>query len=266
MQTYIFTWRTHSKINLIGGQVVLSVHWQWFTHPHLSTLIHRRRKQISNASWKTSGSSKQRIVRELASLSCYALKSTKSSLNMGERRQREHFTTFISEQLSSKNRRRFVHSVLSSERLKLILSPKTKVVVHIDSTGMADPIPFGLSGPLVRIRVQLLAGGLCRYAVSASDPANETEEDIVQTERVPSRVVQTSQSLLPVPLLLALWMLQKPSSSIWSVPVQNRKELCTIHTHNQIQGSNIWTGCHIEGPLQFETGIFYGGFPRGFHQ
>lgn len=37
-----------------------------------------------------------------------------------------------------------------------------------------------------------MAGGLCRYAVSSSDPADEGEEDIVQTERVPSRVVQTS--------------------------------------------------------------------------
>ncbi|KAF9464393.1 hypothetical protein BDZ94DRAFT_1161981 [Collybia nuda] len=69
---------------------------------------------------------------------------------------------------------------------------KTKIVVHIDPLGSADPIPFGMgTPPFARIRVQPMAGGLCRYAVSSSDPADEGEEDIVQTERVPSRVVQT---------------------------------------------------------------------------
>lgn len=38
-----------------------------------------------------------------------------------------------------------------------------------------------------------MAGGLCRFAVTSNDPADEEEEDIVQTERVPSRVVQTSR-------------------------------------------------------------------------
>ena len=40
-----------------------------------------------------------------------------------------------------------------------------------------------------------MAGGLCRYAVSSSEPGDEAEEDIVQTGRVPSRVVQTSDFL-----------------------------------------------------------------------
>jgi hypothetical protein len=72
---------------------------------------------------------------------------------------------------------------------------QTKIVVHIDPLGSADPIPFGMgASPFARIRVQPLAGGLCRYAVSSSDPADEPEEDIVQTERVPSRIVQTSMS------------------------------------------------------------------------
>jgi hypothetical protein len=70
-------------------------------------------------------------------------------------------------------------------------------VVHIDQLGSADPIPFGISAPpFARIRVQPMAGGLCRYAVSSSDPTDEPEEDIVQTERVPSRIVQTSMSEL----------------------------------------------------------------------
>ncbi|KAF8165546.1 hypothetical protein B0H34DRAFT_689520 [Crassisporium funariophilum] len=69
---------------------------------------------------------------------------------------------------------------------------KTKVVVHIDPLGSADPIPFGLGGPpFAIIRVQPMAGGLCRYGVSSNEPGDEGEEDIVQTERVPSRVVQT---------------------------------------------------------------------------
>ncbi|KAF8969440.1 hypothetical protein BDZ97DRAFT_1902547 [Flammula alnicola] len=89
---------------------------------------------------------------------------------------------------------------------------KSKVVVHIDrdryssasttaSHGPhshsqeiphADPIPFGIGGPpFVVIRVQLMDGGLCRYSVRSSDPNDEGEEDIVQTPRVPSRVVQT---------------------------------------------------------------------------
>ena len=68
-------------------------------------------------------------------------------------------------------------------------------MVHIDPLGSADPIPFGMGAPpFARIRLQPLAGGLCRYAVSSSDPADEAEEDIVQTERVPSRIVQTSMS------------------------------------------------------------------------
>ncbi|RDB22757.1 hypothetical protein Hypma_010026 [Hypsizygus marmoreus] len=69
---------------------------------------------------------------------------------------------------------------------------KTKIVVHIDPLGTADPIPFGVGvAPFARIRVQPLAGGLCRYAVSSSDPSDDGEEDIVQTERVPSRIVHT---------------------------------------------------------------------------
>ena len=68
-------------------------------------------------------------------------------------------------------------------------------MVHIDPFGSADPIPFGMGAPpFARIRVQPMAGGLCRYAVSSSDPADEPEEDIVQIERVPSRIVQTSES------------------------------------------------------------------------
>lgn len=59
--------------------------------------------------------------------------------------------------------------------------------------GSADPIPFGINGPpFVRVRVQPIAGELSRYIVTSSDPNDESEEDIVQTARVPARIVQTS--------------------------------------------------------------------------
>ncbi|KAH9482553.1 Rho guanine nucleotide exchange factor gef2 [Psilocybe cubensis] len=71
---------------------------------------------------------------------------------------------------------------------------KCKVVVHIDRDrhASADPIPFGQGGPpFVVIRVQLMDGGLCRYSVTSSEPNDDGEEDIVQTSRVPARVVHT---------------------------------------------------------------------------
>ncbi|KAJ7590868.1 hypothetical protein C8J56DRAFT_934088 [Mycena floridula] len=69
---------------------------------------------------------------------------------------------------------------------------KTKVVVHIDALGCADKIPFGMeSAPFVVIRLQPLAGGVCRYKVTSSDPSDTGEEDIVQTARVPSRIILT---------------------------------------------------------------------------
>jgi len=71
---------------------------------------------------------------------------------------------------------------------------QTKVVVHIDPSGCADPIPFGMGGPpLVVIRIQPMAGELCRYTVTSREPTDEGEEDIVQTARVPARIVHTSK-------------------------------------------------------------------------
>ena len=70
---------------------------------------------------------------------------------------------------------------------------KPKIVVHIDYLGSADPIPFGVGGPpFVRVRVQPMAGELSRYTVTSNDPNDESEEDIVQTGRIPARIVQTS--------------------------------------------------------------------------
>ncbi|KAG6854872.1 hypothetical protein C0991_012062 [Blastosporella zonata] len=68
---------------------------------------------------------------------------------------------------------------------------KTKIVVHVDSLGSADALPLGMGiAPFASIRIQPLAGQLCRYIVSSSMD-DYAEEDIVQTERVPSRIVDT---------------------------------------------------------------------------
>ncbi|KAJ7368468.1 hypothetical protein DFH08DRAFT_26721 [Mycena albidolilacea] len=79
------------------------------------------------------------------------------------------------------------------QRTAFLQEPKkTKIVVHIDALGSADRIPFGVGAPpFAVIRLQPLAGGVCRYKVSSSDPSDPGEEDIVQTTRVPSRIVLT---------------------------------------------------------------------------
>lgn len=73
-------------------------------------------------------------------------------------------------------------------------------MLHIDELGSSDPLPFGVDGPpFVIVRVQPMAGLLARYTVTSSDPNDEGEEDIVQTSRVPSRIVQTSKEPLLLP-------------------------------------------------------------------
>ena len=47
--------------------------------------------------------------------------------------------------------------------------------------------------PFVVVRIQPMAGDLARYKVTSNDPSDEGEEDIIQTERVPDRIVQTSK-------------------------------------------------------------------------
>ncbi|KAI6047452.1 hypothetical protein EDC04DRAFT_2864519 [Pisolithus marmoratus] len=69
---------------------------------------------------------------------------------------------------------------------------KTKIVMHIDPLGTADPIPFGMGGPpYVIVRVQPMAGEISRYSVTSTDPNGDPEEEIVQTARIPGRIVQT---------------------------------------------------------------------------
>lgn len=75
--------------------------------------------------------------------------------------------------------------------------------MHIDPQGTADPLPFGMgSPPYVIVRVHPMAGEISRYSVSSSDPNDDPEEEIVQTSRIPGRIVQTSES--PLISLIAL--------------------------------------------------------------
>lgn len=72
-------------------------------------------------------------------------------------------------------------------------------MVHIDATGSADALPFGINGPpYVLVRAQPLAGDLCKYSVTSSDPDDDGEIDIVHTATIPARIVQTSQYNAPL--------------------------------------------------------------------
>ncbi len=64
--------------------------------------------------------------------------------------------------------------------------------MHVDRTGAADPVEFGLKGPFVVVRIQPLDGGLSRFAVSSAFQVDDGEEDIVLTGSVAERVVNIS--------------------------------------------------------------------------
>lgn len=85
--------------------------------------------------------------------------------------------------------------------------------------GTADPIPFGMEAPpYVCIRLQPISGGLCRYSVTSADADNDNaEEDIVQLERVPSRIIHTGKwSSAMSRIRHCLISIRSPS--IWLVP------------------------------------------------
>jgi hypothetical protein len=108
----------------------------------------------------------------------------------------------------------------------------------VDSLGSADPVPFGMAGPpFVTIRVQPMAGELSRYTVTSSDPNDEGEEDIVQTARVPGRIVQTSKiSRFPVAVLLitftvhqfGLFKFRTGNNSLPSTPTASTRSRAAI--------------------------------------
>ncbi|KAI0340771.1 hypothetical protein BDW22DRAFT_348171 [Trametopsis cervina] len=70
-------------------------------------------------------------------------------------------------------------------------SRKTKIIMHVDPLGTADPIDFGIRGPFVVVRVQPMAGELSRYTVTSHLTGDEGEEDIVHTSTVPGRIIDT---------------------------------------------------------------------------
>ena len=99
---------------------------------------------------------------------------------------------------------------------------QTKVVLHIDHEGSADPVPFGVHGPpFVIVRVQPMAGELSRYTVTSNDPNDEAEEDIVQTGRVPERIVHTSTCVYMIAPRYNSYC--QCSTSIWFVQIPHWK-------------------------------------------
>lgn len=74
----------------------------------------------------------------------------------------------------------------------LMLLNQTKIVLHIDTLGDADPLRL-LSPPHVIVRVQPLSGAKCRYTVLSSDLDDEPEEEEIPIDLVPVRVVYTSE-------------------------------------------------------------------------
>jgi hypothetical protein len=105
------------------------------------------------------------------------------------------------------------------------------VVVQIDGDGVADQIPFGIGGPpMVVIRIQPMAGELSKFVVISSDSSDEGEEDIIQTDRIPGRIVQTSEwrhvlKYLPLTSVLIA------SPTIWVIQIFYRKQLAPLHPY-----------------------------------
>jgi hypothetical protein len=66
-----------------------------------------------------------------------------------------------------------------------------------------------------------MAGELCRYAVTSSDPDDNGEEDIVHTATVPSRIIQTSESALLSSLGCLPHLNLDPSPSVWFIQVSH---------------------------------------------
>lgn len=68
---------------------------------------------------------------------------------------------------------------------------KGKVLVHLDEEGVSLPLEFGNDGPIVIIRLQPLAGDLCKLHASSRDPDEISKDmEILRTDEVISRIVQ----------------------------------------------------------------------------
>ncbi|KAF8592181.1 hypothetical protein K439DRAFT_1626199 [Ramaria rubella] len=117
---------------------------------------------------------------------------------------------------------------------------KPKIVLHIDPSGAADPLPFGINAPpYVIVRVQPMAGELCRYAVTSSDPNDEKEEDIVHTATVPARIVQTIHQF-------GLFKFRTGHNSIPSTPTASTRSRAAIFGLDAIS-RNLFPGVVSKG-------------------
>ena len=141
---------------------------------------------------------------------------------------------------------------------------QSKIVLHIDSEGNADPLPFGANkmiAPFVIVRVQPMAGELCRYRVTSSDPDDDPEEDIVQTARVPGRVVHTS-AFVAISIFLTILKvnLNSCSSSIRSLQIQNECYLSPRYSisRSTVTRAHLWPGCHLSQPFRRTSGFVQG--------
>lgn len=102
-------------------------------------------------------------------------------------------------------------------------SKKTKVVLHIDDRGDADPIPFGLGGgpPLVVIRVQPVPGESCHWTVTSSDLDDPGEETCVETSCVATRIRHTIH-------LYGLFKFRTGPNSVPSTPTTTQRSKAGI--------------------------------------
>lgn len=77
-----------------------------------------------------------------------------------------------------------------NRRSYLAQSPRGKVVVHIDEDGISPELELASSGPVMIIRLQPMAGGLCRFAV-ATAVDDDIERTVIEAADVPQRIANT---------------------------------------------------------------------------
>jgi len=114
---------------------------------------------------------------------------------------------------------------------------KSKVILHVDQSGTADPVPFGVDedGPFVVIRVQPLEGDVTRYTVMSDSEDDVPVEDIIHTSAIPDRVLQTSQLFLSSCPLLDTDILCQSSNtaSSSSKPVRSPDQARLLRAHDR---------------------------------
>lgn len=126
--------------------------------------------------------------------------------------------------------------------------------MHVDQAGVADAVPFGDDGPYVVVRVQPMAGELARYNVTSSYE-EEPEEDIMQTSRIPERIVQTSMSSLCV-IMHASLTRRCFSSPVRIIQVQDELGFTSYYSDRvPLARSDLRPRCHLAQPLRRASGV-----------